>query len=415
LHLKRRLPAVVVVVFALALALAALPQLRARAATSPYLGLVSMGMPTAPQPWMPTDFAITKHLRNNAALQFDPSDGGSAMTADHGADCGPPPGTHPTSGAYASMTFVCHDHLMTALNADQNGYGELVVQPNQLVDFSGGATATVSISVSTFRTSDRDWISFHFTPFAEQQAYLETIADSQVMPPDDLQLALCSSNQFALCAQETVGGTTYAIPGDSATTVESLIPPSKAVRTPLSMALSQTHLRVTMAGHTFYDTPLPRPLAFSQSIFQFIHHSYTPSKDGCEFTPPAEQGALGRCNAPDTWHWSTLAIDRAVPYYLSMGMPEAVGDGQGNRVTFAPAPAGAHIRFQSFTNDYQPSTEASFDNGATWGRVNNQNGAFEGHASNAWLPVPPGATSMLLRGTSQWYARDFYVMSLATS
>jgi hypothetical protein len=47
--------------------------------------------------------------------------------------------------------------------------------------------------------------------------------------------------------------------------------------------------------------------------------------------------------------------------------------------------------------------------------VNNQNGAFEGHASNAWLPVPPGATSMLLRGTSQWYARDFYVMSLATS
>jgi hypothetical protein len=91
-----------------------------------------------------------------------------------------------------------------------------------------------------------------------------------------------------------------------------------------------------------------------------------------------------------------------------MGMPDAV-DGAGT-VTFArPAPAGAHVRFQA----YYDGVQVSFDQGASWRTVNNQTGEYIwGHALNVWLPVPAGATQMLVRGG---YARDFYLMAATGS
>ncbi|HEV2236910.1 MAG TPA: hypothetical protein VGR57_09655, partial [Ktedonobacterales bacterium] len=170
--LKHRFPAIVVIVcvLALALALAASAQPRAHAATSPYLGLVNMGMPTAPQPYNPADFAITKHQRQTCGTVGNgfgpPADGGTCrITADHGADCGPPPATHPIGMAYKDELFVCHDHLMTAF--DPAGAGVLEFQPNVLVDFSAGP-ATVSIDRSTAITTpneSRDYTEFYFVPF----------------------------------------------------------------------------------------------------------------------------------------------------------------------------------------------------------------------------------------------------------
>ncbi len=107
----------------------------AQADTVPYLGLVNLGMPTAPQPDMPADFAVTKHFRQTSGSVGNgygpPADSGNeAMTADHGADCSAPPATHPIGTGYADLVFVCHDHLMTAINS--GAYGEVLFQPARL-------------------------------------------------------------------------------------------------------------------------------------------------------------------------------------------------------------------------------------------------------------------------------------------
>jgi hypothetical protein len=379
---------------------------------APYLGLVHLGMPSAPQPFMPSDFAITKHFRQSGDTAFNngygppATAGNQPMDVQHGANCAPPPATHPIGGQvgaatvaqmYAEMVFVCHDHLMTALNGN-GGYGELAFQPNQLVDFSGGATAQVALSMSTQRTSDRDWITWHFTPFANQLAVPVAAADGQGDAANDLVVQMCSNGDISICAYEMVGGVRHDIATNWWLTAAQFTPPSATVRTPIRFAVSQTHLTVTIAGGTFIDTALPVALPWDHSIFQVVHHSYTPTKDG---------------GTPDTWHWSNLTIDRAVPYFLSMGMPEAAGDsayGLGSHVTFSqPAPTGAFVRFQAFYNDVQ----VSFDGGATWRSVNNQpaNDQHLDHALNVWLSVPAGAQQMRLRGAGDWYARDFYLMA----
>jgi hypothetical protein len=386
-------------ILTLALIIAAtIPVQHARAASpAPYTALTAMGMPTSPQAWEPSDFAVSKHLRN--APNFGPPyGGGTAMSADHGTDCSAPPAQHATNGNYADMAFVCHDHMMTALNSNENGYGELVFQPNQLVDFSNGATAHVSIAVSTNKppNASRSWISFHFAPFNEQQSYLETIADGQNDAANDLQITNEFKLDLSFTASETVNGAGSDIPGSGAN-VDALVPPSAVTRTPFDFYISQTHLRVVVAGTDLFNANLPHPLNYTQAVFQTISHSYTPDKENL---PPV------------TWHWSDLKIDRAVPYFLSMGMPMAINGAPGT-VTFGqPAPAGARVRFQAFFDDVQ----VSFDNGATWQNVNNVTGGYVwGHALNVWLPVPTGAQSMRVRGGngvgSGWYARDFYLMA----
>jgi hypothetical protein len=411
---KQRLPAVVFVGCALALALAALPQQpRARAAAAPYLGLVNLGMPTAPQPFMPSDFAITKHQRQTCGGTINngfgpPADGGTCpMTADHGADCSAPPATHAIDTAYANEVFVCHDHLMTAF--DPAGAGVIAFQPNQLVDFSAGP-ATVSISRSTRITTpaqSRDYTEIYFVPFAQQLAYNtdqnigETIKEAATYIRVEMRTQ--GGNTFAVTEQ--VNGTQADVPGNNYTTLEQAtgLVDSAVTRTPITMTLSQTHFRLSCNGFTFYDAALPLPFPVTQVVPQFEHVSYDPEKEGGQ---------------PDTWHWSNLSISSAVPYDFDMAMPEAVGDYSwlGQRVTFPATPSGAFLRFQGFNAAYDSFAggyQISFDNGATWAhwalRPSGDNSL-----GNVWQPVPAGATSAMLRGPGGWYARDFYVMSLTS-
>jgi hypothetical protein len=388
----------------------------AHAAPTSYLGLVNLGMPTAPQPFMPSNFAITEHLRN-APDYGPPVTGGTSMTADHGPGCEAPPTTHQADGSYASMVWVCHDHVMTSISSANNGYGEISLQPNQLVDFSDGATATVDISVSTWRMSDRDWLDFNFSSFNQQLAYPvdSSLPDGQGLAENDVQVSMCSSNGDAWCAYQYVNGQETQLQGDSFTQLQQIpgFSVSKSVRTQLEFQISATHFKfwAPTLHYVFYDVALPHPLSFDQAIFQFTHHSYTTTKDPNDWAP-AEQQAAGLGNMAGTWHWSNLAIDRAVPYFLSMGMPEAAGDGIGSAVDFAqPAPAGAMLRFV----DHGPHTQVSFDGGTTWQTPAVQQHTTDKGAANIWQPVPAGTRHILLRGGSGWYARDFYLMAPPSS
>lgn len=386
------------------------------------------GMPNSPQPWHPTDFAIVKHLRN-AANGPVPFDGGTAMAEDHGADCSAPPATHQTNGNYNDMMYVCHEHVMTAINSDNNGYGELMFQPNVLVDWSHGP-ATVTINMSTFRTSDRDWVGFLFVPFNEQLTIPVNygLPDGQGLPRDSVQVEINNSEEFSFEAKEWVNWDDTRV--DAGPTLQSAIPsfkPSKTTRIPAQITISRTHLKMTFPslGFTELNADFPTPLTFTQAVFQVIHHSYTPTKGVCD-SVPAEQEALGKCLEPDTWHWSNLAISSAVPYTLINGAPDAVGDdrGVGNTVQFpAPAPAGSYLRFQVYADstangDSSADYSISFDGGKTWQPIKKQvtdpSSTIWNVTANIWQPIPAGTTKVLLKAKGDnWYARDFTIMSLA--
>jgi hypothetical protein len=381
----------------------------AHANTVPYLGMTGMGMAAAPQPWMPSDFAITKHFRQTSGNVGNgwgpPADGGNEpMTADHGAACEGPPATHQIGTGYADIVFICHDHVMTAINS--GAYGEVIFQPAQLVDFTNGP-ATVSISVSTRVTADRDWIDWLFVPFDEQLAVNTDDNDPEnyKLPRDSVQVLEHNYSFNIAKAFETVGGAQTQLSTDWWTNLNDLTPASAVTRTPITFVISRTHLTVSAAGHTFVDDQFPTPLPFTQAVFQTAHHDYNPTKDG---------------GAPNTWHWSNLSISSAVPYYLNMAMPDAAGDYSwlGQQITFAPAPSDAHLRFQWFSaNNALHATGASisFDGGASWVPLAEQtlaNAPTGGvSAINIWQPVPQGATHAILRGPAGWYARDFYVMA----
>jgi hypothetical protein len=395
----------------------ATPAQRAQVAggvAAPYLGLVNMGMPAAPQAYMPSDFAITKHQRQTCGGVIDngygpPADGGTcSMTADHGTACQPPPTSHSIDTAYANEVFVCHDHLMTAF--DPAGAGVIQLQPAQLVDISGGAV-TVSVNRSTAITTpneSRDYTQLYFVPFAQQLAYNtdENIGEQMKEPSTYLRVNMRTQGGNTFAIRERVAGVDYAVPGDNYQTLEQAtgLVDSATVRTPITVTFSATHVRLVSNSFTFYDAELPVPLPASQFVMQIQHVSYHPEKES------------GR---PDTWHWSNLAISRAVPYYLNMAMPAAVGDYSwlGQRVTFAPAPSGAFLRFQGFNAAYDffaRGYQISFDNGATWQAWANQTPQDKSLAS-VLQPIPVGATSAILRGPGGWYARDFYVMSLSSA
>lgn len=403
-----------IVVAALLLVMSAFsPTSGASAAPAPYLGLTAMGMPSSPQPYMPSDFALTKHQRQTCGTSIDngfgpPADGGTCpMIASHGADCSAPPATHPIGMAYADEMFICHDHLMTAF--DPNGAGILEFQPNQLVDFSGGP-ATVSISRSTFNTTangSRDYTEVYFVPFADQLAYNtdDNIGEVQKEARTYIRVEMRTQGGNTFAATEQVNGVQADLPGDFTTLEDATgLVDSAVIRTPIAFTLSATHFTLSCNGHVFIDANLPMTFPVTQVVPQFEHVSYDPEKDG---------------DVPNTWHWSDLSISSAVPYYLQMAMPEAVGDygdlGLQNFISFPAAPAGSFLRFQGF-NDQDPNGFAgnydiSFDGGATWTHWASKT-PQDMSLGSFWQPIPTGAFSAILRGGSGWYARDFYVMSL---
>lgn len=376
------------------------------------------GDPAAPQPWTPTNWDVIVHSRDvRTFVQLE------GMNAQHGADCAPYPAAH-YNNTYSGAVFLCHNHVMTAINA--GGYGEIVLSPDHMVDFANG-TATIRFNLSTLRTSFRDWASIWITPFA----------DNLVLPIDpgervDLQGPPKQGIQIRM--DQGAGGTIFraavinnfkatSLPFNPAKSLDKLVgSPSAVKRTTFELTISKTHLAFgsPTLGYNWVDTNIS-PLPWSMGVVQLAHHSYNPIKH-CTPTPTL------LCQ-PDTWHWSDFYISSAVPFTLLRAdlqtiHPASTQLGVAATPTVAtfpsPAPASAFLRFAAIG-----TIDVSLDGGKTWQTAQRQQQLYSkvDHFSSFFTPVPAGTTKISFRGHNwgfsanpgnPWWIRDIAIWSAAT-
>jgi len=362
-----------------------------------------------------------------------PSNSALPTLAQHGPTCAGyenadgslnPNGTHVVT-TLADSVYICNNHLMTSL-AD-NGYAQTTLTPNQIVDFSAG-TATITWKMSTRHDNARDWIALWLTPFDQNLLHPFTDAvDLQGPPKNAVDIV-----EQGCCYSPTAnpwGGSKFSVfeilnfvfnqnAGFSAglqTSVEQTIAgltPSNT-RSQFELDISTTHIRfgIPAANVWFIDNNFPTPLPFNQAIFQINHDSYDPCKDqGSNLTNP--------CKA-DTWHWSDVTINPAIPFTMLHGDQRSF-DASSNgavAVNFQAAPAGSMLRFE----EAGAGLQLSFNGGASWiaPQVQQQNNAqyYSGpldlnRFTAYWQPVPAGTTSVLFKGV-RWYAGPAWVRDAA--
>jgi hypothetical protein len=354
--------------------------------------------PAAPTPWRPTNWSVVVHSRDVNTLETL-----DAMDAQHGADCSPPPATHPIS-SYQDAVFVCKQHMMTAINAQ--GYGAIYLTPDHMMDFSGGATSSLKFSVSTTRTSLRDWWDVWITPWQENLVLpLDmNMPDLSGPPRDSLHLMLMDDDRFTAelvrnCVPNAC--TDSDLPVASTDSWDSRVPPSERIRTPFELDLSQNHVRfgIPSANLFWIDTDVPGGLPFTSGIVQIGHHSYTPLKDaGCG--PPPGQATC----EPNTWHWSDFAITRTSSFGILNADQMAAHQGTDTVHFPAAAPAGSFLRFAGLG-----TLQVSFNGGApvkpqlaVQGGNKGQGITDPSQYASYWTPVPAGTTSARFSGQDWW-------------
>src|SRR5450759_379183 len=203
-----------------------------------------------------------------------------AMAAQHGADCAPPPATHPIN-TLAQGVYICKHHLMPAIN--DAGYRQVVLTPDHMVDVSAG-TAAVTVSVSTLQLNLSDWIEIWITPFGENLTTPSSFG-SQGAPSHGLRFSLSRSGILATSPGDVVRFDNFAptaLPKTGAPSLAALVPSSAVTRTNFEIDLSQTHVRFGLpgvgAGGTWWTDTNIAALPFTQGIVQITHHSYDPNK-----------------------------------------------------------------------------------------------------------------------------------------
>jgi len=403
----------------------ALPGAAAPAA-QPYTALTNMGSPATPQVWNGQSNGQWDVIAEARDIDAAATSAVPAFPAGHGADC-----SNADTGAIPSHQvtqrsdelFVCHDHLMTALNSDDYGYGAIYLAPPAMVDFSQGAT--IDFSSSTFRTSDRDWWDMWLTPF-DQNFVVPLDAmfpDLNGPPKNSLHIKMDQFNSGTTFVGETINNFNET---DLASTDDLL----ESYETPSVVNRAQFELRITPLGGSRYQVQFGLPatktwfvngtttLPFTQAVLQLGQHSYTPTKDdGCG--PTVEDEQRGFSCQPNTWHWSNLAISNPVPFTIDTGTPSVVGDTATGTVTLsAPSPANSDLRFAARGSNLQ----VSFDGGHTWqpAQARQQVGAGiptpsvdQYHLGNYWMPMPAGVKNVQFRGQGGWWGSSWFVQDVA--
>jgi hypothetical protein len=367
------------------------------AATGAPFTFAFAGDPATPLPWNPSSWDVVVNSRD--LKTFSQLEG---MQAQHGSNCGPYPGTHFNS-SYEGAVFQCHNHVMTAINA--SGYGEIVLTPDHMVDFSGGAS-TISFKLSTLRTSYRDWVDVWITPFDSNLVLpLDEKVDLQGPPLTAIHVRMDQANGTIFRAERIDNFQVQQLPIKAHKTMEKMLGTTSAVtRTTLALTVSATHVKfgIPDLGYYWIDTDIA-PLKWTRGIVQLSHHSYNPLK-GC--VPSATLACT-----PNTWHWSDFYISNAIPFTLLRGDKQVV-HGVPTLVTFpSRAPQSAFLRFAAIG-----TIEVSFD-GKSWqpAKLQNQSRNQVEHFSNYWMPVPAGTTSVTIRGKDwrpgPWWVRDISIWS----
>jgi hypothetical protein len=359
--------------------------------------------PGSPQPWVPgavNDWDLIANIDG-------PTDVNGAMEAGHGADCSPPPASHHVV-TLADSVFLCKGHMMTAIYGGGDAfadYGAIYFTPAQLVDWSQGP-ATVSWRVSTERTSTRDWWDVNMTPFAQNLMFPldKDLPAYQGEPESGLQIKTDNGNCGTILRVQTISNSELDEVSNDHPCVESQFPPSARTRSQFQIQISANRLKVYMPeGNTvFYDGPINLP--FNKAVLQFSHHSYNPLKG-----ENLETGAP----APNTFHWSDVAISPATPFImLRPQQPPSLHEGRDPVLSLPQvAPQHAFLRFAGIGN-----FQVSFDGGQSFQPVRLQGAKYAPeHFASYWTPVPAGTTQVAIRGRDDnssnlpWWVEDVSV------
>lgn len=348
-----------------------------------YHNSFNYGAPAAPQAIVPSDLDVQIHVR---AAQ----DTMTPMLAQHGADCAAPPALHPIVNL-PDAVFACKGHLMTALN--DVGYGEVVLTPPALVDFSAG-TATIKFDVSTLQFNPSNWVAIWLTPYSDNLAH----PDVQGSPPNALSFAVTSSALDATSPgdilQHVNGVRTKISARAGSLPLNQALAPSGAIRSTYEIDVSTTHIRYGLptvgTGNWWIDSNIA-PLPYNQAVMQIVQYSYNPDKH------------CGSCTSNDTWHWSNLTINPAIPFTILNGAERSIHPGVSTTVHFpAPAPASSMLRFSAIGT--QGSYTVSYDGGATWvtAAIQGNQGNHSEIFTTYWTPIPAGTQSVMFQGQNWW-------------
>jgi len=387
----------------------ALPTGSVSASTGAAFNFEWTGAPAAPARWIPqpvNDWDVVVHDRDVAAGKAYPS-----TMAQHGSNCGAYPASHFVDDM-DNAVYICNNHVMTALNSP--GYGEIELTPAQLADWSGG-TVRISWSVSTLRSSDRDWWDVNVTPFAEN---LVTPTDNGVdlegAPRDHVNCAMSVAipTKFSCYVRSAFARTD--LPANPSQSMEEALGGSTSgvVRTRFELDVSPSHIRFGMPDQNNWFVDADASMPFSQGVVQLGHHTYDPDKTtNCP--------AIGNtaCTG-DTWHWSHFSISNAVPFTMLRLNPSnlpATGGSQALAYKLPqPAPRDAYLRF-SASGDF---LHYSVDAGKTWTRASEQPATHLNNSSwkSYFLPIPAGTTSVQFKGNNlsfgPWLVQDPAIWSL---
>lgn len=380
------------------------------------------GAPAAPQPWTPG----TVNDWDLLATSDFPSDQGGTMQGRYGADCSPPPATHPLR-ALADSAYLCRGQLMTAINGGGDApktYGGVYFSPAQLADLGQGTT--VSWQVSALRSSANDWWDVWLTPFDENLVAPVASGEAPAFdgaPADAVHIRM-NNGTCQGSGQPATLGTTNGVPIGSVLDVE-VFANHRATRVDgpgfqpclesalgrvtadtvgsYRLVISQGHLKLTVdrvgGGAPLVLADAGVALPFASAVVQFAHHSFQPVQ-AC--------GGDGTCG-PNTYRWSSVSINPSVPF--TMLRPNGVASVHGQGATLhlpQPAPAGSHLRFYAFG-----STRVSFDGHPAQPAAAQQGQQAGTGEASYWTSVPPGTTSITLSGAGAsglpWWVQDVSV------
>jgi hypothetical protein len=351
------------------------------------------GTPATPTFWRPVDWDVS--IFGHDMQNIEP------MQAQHGADCSAPPNTHLISRIEETV-YICNSHVMTAIN---NGYGAIMLTPNQLLDFSAGP-AVLKWDMSTARQSSRDWVDVLLTPFEENSQV--NFVDFH-RPRNAVYLTLAGGNGLFV-GSIWRNGVEERVSGDVYHTWDMIfanfgLTSSATRRDTFELTLSRTHMRLRMPAYnlTWIDADIP-PLTWTQGVVQLNQRTYNPNK-ACDFD--------GTCG-PNTWHWDNVSVAPAAQFTLLRADRRFVDASAPSAVTFpAAAPANAHLRFSGVGKPI----EFSVNGGGTWTAATVQ--GDEAPPSNPeigdayWSPIPAGTRSVMIRGTrhgtTAWSAQDIAI------
>ncbi len=380
------------------------------------------GDPAAPQPFTSSaTWDVTYHTRDRWAR---PGDIAGPIQAMHGSDCGAPPATH-TISTYADGVFNCRNHIMTSLN--DGGYGEIVLTPNRMVDFSQGE-AIIKFDISTERFTDRDWIAVTVAPMDKhiQVPILDWIPDGFDFPREGVTFDMGPQGGGGLCPAvihnfkptSLFCNITWAGWG-------TFLTPSSTRRDTIEIHISKTHLKIGMPAYDkwFSDATID-PLLFDKGIVTFEHHSYNPKK-GSRLAPcpPGTTAGVDCFAEPTTMHWDNISISPSLPFTMIHGDREFVGPGLPDTITLStPAPAHSYLRFIGISGLSVPTggMQVSFNGGTTWQKAALQDGDLEVKENDEffdpyWMAIPSGTSTVKVRAENgwwgAWHARNFAVFS----